>query len=666
MHPFCPDLRSLKSRRKTRLHSPKRRAKHWPWRRHRGPACGPERDGEPMAPQPSPSGQPVSLAVVPKPHSHPRHCHSKLPMQDLDTCSPQNSCRHFPTHTSCSGPKSGGRRPGFSLYRLILLQGTVGARVSSGVATEERPGLGQAPLLGKRSDAAQPGRGTSLIKPLSHTMQSKRAYKRACRRAMSSLQEGTMYRGKWHSKQALTNMQSLPPTPAVAPKVLRRQRSAPNRPVPTISVFCWNVGGLASHIFQELMAWLATNGTWDIIILQETHWGPTDDFSSGEWSCVHSSGHTAKEGPDKFAGLLIVISRKAFRNIATQEHVPGRLLQVRALHTKSQHTIDVQGIYQHVRRTTMNVSQNRRVRQGVWHALQQLLEIIPVRNKVVIGGDFNSTLHPVHPGVGPAVPRPDTHDNHDATLQQVLQDYELCAVNTWHARPHTTFFSTTTRSQLDYILVRQGDAGATAKQSAPLHRFPVTGDRLSNHVPVQTTLPLRPFWMQPTDRQAPPAFDRDALQHAIEHRSPQAQLLHQAVEARVQALPAQDSMHHMHGAINDILLQETSRAFPPQRREDRRVSADLGYRASASRTWALYRALKAPGPLMLANIWGAVAGPSAISASLPRAATAKSATQGGLSASFDKLRRPPHRATAVNSSKSLADWDPRKLELPLD
>ena len=142
-----------------------------------------------------------------------------------------------------------------------------------------------------------------------------------------------------------------------------------------------------------------------------------------------------------------------------------------------------------------------------------------------------------------------------------------------------------------------------AKQSAPLPDFPVTGDRLANHLPVQATLQLRPFWHASPARKAPPAFDRHVLQQALEQCLPQAQQLLQAVSVRISALQAPASMHQVHQAVNDILLQETVRLFPTQTRDDRRVSADLGYRASASRTWALYRQLKAPGMLTLSSIW---------------------------------------------------------------
>ena len=602
LHPNNPSVARDPQRRKHRRDTGRawQRSRLWSW--FWDTACSPP--GRGAAP-----GPPITCAhEAPIPNTLDtlkHHLLRLLPKPQLDKDLNALSCRnHTRATTNCrSGPKSGGRRYHHSIYKIVLLQATVGARVSSGVATEEGPGLGPAPLPGKRSDTAPPGGGTPIIRPIGRTMQAKRAYKRACRRAMTSAQNGTMYRGRWHSRQALTNMHDSRQAPPRAKQVPDHRGRNTGRPVPKVSVFNWNVGGLASHIFQELMAWLATHGTWDIIILQETHWGNTEDFNSGEWSCIHSSGHAAQDGPDKHAGVMILLSRKAFRNIAAQEHVPGRLLHARALHVQSQHTVDVISTYQHVHRTHMSPSKNRKTRQRVWHALQQLLDSLPARNKLIIGGDFNSTLRAAYPGIGPATPNPELHNNLDATLQQLIQDQELCALNTWHARPHHTFFSTSGRSQIDYILTKCSDAGATAKQSAPLPDFPVTGDRLANHLPVQATLQLRPFWHASPDRKAPPAFDRHVLQQALEQCLPQAQQLLQAVSTRISALQAPASMHHMHQEVNDILLQETVRLFPTQHRDDRRISADLGYRASASRTWALYRQLKAPGLLTLSSIW---------------------------------------------------------------
>ncbi|CAE6961398.1 unnamed protein product [Symbiodinium sp. CCMP2592] len=115
---------------------------------------------------------------------------------------------------------------------------------------------------------------------------------------------------------------------------------------------------------------------------------------------------------------------------------------------------------------------------------------------------------------------------------------------------------------------------------------------------------MRPFQLQQQAKRATQAFDSEGLHAAISLQQPIAQTLQQAVASRVHAMPYEDhTITDVHREINNILLQETCRLFPPQQKPDRRISADPGYRASATQTWALYRAMKAPGPATLANIW---------------------------------------------------------------
>ena len=66
---------------------------------------------------------------------------------------------------------------------------------------------------------------------------------------------------------------------------------------------------------------------------------------------LRAQGQDSTADPETHSGVMILVSRKAFRNIVAQEHVRGRLLQVRATHIKSQLPIDIYGVYQHVYRT---------------------------------------------------------------------------------------------------------------------------------------------------------------------------------------------------------------------------------------------------------------------------------------------------------------------------
>ena len=318
-----------------------------------------------------------------------------------------------------SGPKSGGRRLYISPMKFIILHATVGARVSSAVASEEGLRGGGLHLpRGKHSGPAQPGRRDTAGIVASITHSEKRAYKGACKRANASIQEGTLYRGKWHSRKALASLyQPNQPKPTHVPLQVRmaaRSRCVrPARPVPQIRVFSWNVGGLSSSIYQELLAWLSVNGPWDAVILQETHWKEVSDYHSGEWCCIHTTGHQASPAEsDRSAGILIMISKRTFADITVSEHVAGRLLQVQAQHKLSQLPVDFLGVYQHVHRTHQSPAKNRQLRGIVWHKMQQVLNALPARHLVVIAGDMNATVDTSHPHIGMAI--------HNVTSRQLI------------------------------------------------------------------------------------------------------------------------------------------------------------------------------------------------------------------------------------------------------
>ena len=513
-----------------------------------------------------------------------------------------------PSTHGLSGPKSGDRRHLPSIKQIALIHATVGARVSSGVVTEE--GLRRQPgwLRGKLNDPAPYGGRTefnAFTNALTHG--AKRAYKRACRRAQASIQEGTMYRGRWHTRQALNSLyQSTKPT--LPQQVRAAPRARADRPcsIPQLRVLSWNTSGLSSGLFQELVAWLETNGPWDIVVLQETHWREVSDFSSGGWSCIHSSGYSVLGSPDTSSGILIMLAKRTFSDIATAELIPGRLLQVRGMHNASQIPIDVFGLYQHVHRTHLSEAKNRQLRGQVWHRLQTTLNALPARHQLLIAGDMNSTVRPMHPQVGSAVPHQTMqHHDQDGGLQDLLVEHDLCALNTFHAKPGHTFVSTTSKSQIDFVLVKRKDSGGQAKQAKPIKGFPVAGDRLVNHLPLQATIPVRPFQCQLAVTAAPrrPPFDAQALQVAVQTQPEAAQQMQQAVAARVAVLSDQEPIDQLHQSINNILFEEACRHFPPRAKPDCRISAHPTYRASASHTWELYRRMKALSSRSLSSIW---------------------------------------------------------------
>ena len=226
----------------------------------------------------------------------------------------------------CSGPKSGDHGISLRPLKLVAFYAMVGVRVSSAAATEEGPTTGTLWSVGKPSGLAQRGGEQTSI-----TKSSKRAFSRACKRANQALDGGTWYKGRWHSRQALASLRQSAPMPVLR-QTPRRTRA---RPLPNLSLFVWNTGGLASGMLQEFMAWCETQTQYDMILLLETHWRETPDYRSGKWHCIHTSGHSVPEQPDRFAGILCLISDRNFAIPSVKEVVPGRLLHIQAQHLAS-------------------------------------------------------------------------------------------------------------------------------------------------------------------------------------------------------------------------------------------------------------------------------------------------------------------------------------------
>ena len=154
------------------------------------------------------------------------------------------------------------------------------------------------------------------------------------------------------------------------------------------------------------------------------------------------------------------------------------------------------------------------------------------------------------------MPRADGDSNHDAELQSLLQEQDLCALNTFHAKPSHTYHSTTARSQIEYILVRTSDAGAHAKHAKPMSPFPVAGERLVNHK-------RRLLWhcglspCSPVQRDRQHQYDVNSLQQAASENSPAAQALQGAVANRVAQLEEQHSVENPMGGDLPVLAEWT-------------------------------------------------------------------------------------------------------------
>ena len=157
-----------------------------------------------------------------------------------------------------------------------------------------------------------------------HPQHRKKSYIRALKRA--HLHGHTWYRG-----QLLTAaMMGIEETSQLMPKETSSSSLAPNIHPPAkvrknrLTGFCWNICSLSNYKFDILRQWMLSQHL-DIMILQDTRWGFSGDWSDNNYAYIHS-GSTGKTG-----GTMTII-KKGFCNIdmiSWRAVVPGRLLHVR-------------------------------------------------------------------------------------------------------------------------------------------------------------------------------------------------------------------------------------------------------------------------------------------------------------------------------------------------
>ena len=107
------------------------------------------------------------------------------------------------------------------------------------------------------------------------------------------------------------------------------------------------------------------------------------------------------------------------------------------------------------------------IRQKVWESLDNYIQGLPRRHKLVIMGDFNSQLSYEPPLVGRGLKPSPAHDRSDkAKFQGIIRRHQLTAVNTFGTKCNAaTFISEQGSSQIDYILARQNTCACHMRPS---------------------------------------------------------------------------------------------------------------------------------------------------------------------------------------------------------
>ena len=362
--------------------------------------------------------------------------------------------------------------------------------------------------------------------------------KRSLRKAVGKARAvgSAVYRGKvLHADVSLPLLNPKPPSPDIGPRV---------------KIFSWNCDGLSSTLYNELLCWLDKHDSIDAILLQETHWSRTMEWSERGWHFCHSASAKANT-----AGVLIGV-RARFAKASTinwHEHIPGRLLQMRCF-SAGQH-IDLVCAYQHAMgygdsATLQRIYQRRR---SFWKALDALLASLPFRSQVVLGGDMNCNVTQLARLVGPGVL---AGSNTEAAKQdrmlfmQILQMHQLCILNSW-GRPQATYHHPKGSSQIDFIATRLPLADGHAKECQPYESL-LAGWRSAGHKPLVAS--LRPQWKPWTMRRNVKDEAIQAARHKLGYNEGLLQCVHSALQqTHVQPLqwpvmpPRQYQDQHIYG-----------------------------------------------------------------------------------------------------------------------
>ena len=309
----------------------------------------------------------------------------------------------------------------------------------------------------------------------------KRAYRRACKRANAAAAGGTWYKGQWMTARALRS-QYVTDIPRQAP--LRREGRQRSAGYKHYNFMSWNAGGLATNTWDALQNWLAEHSV-DICCIQETHWPMTQEWCNSNYHIFH-------HGQGRTGGLMTLVRT----TVAAKNHIrSGSLANGRIQHTRILHQhggIDIVNVYQKVW-SHGDVSSLMSQRLTVWTALTKCLDGLPARNQVIVAGDMNTQL-PQHTKVtGPAVPKRayrDSRDEHE--LLDIMRVKNMVAINTFRDADPYTFVGPSSKTQIDYIIMRNTQAVGHSKEAHGLHDFPLLAARGEGyHVPLWARLPSR-------------------------------------------------------------------------------------------------------------------------------------------------------------------------------
>ena len=307
--------------------------------------------------------------------------------------------------------------------------------------------------------------------------------KRALRRAIGRAAQSTHYKGRLCT---LDTLKEVPASSGARPAPRSRLGVTDSKQGPRIRAMSWNVGGLSQEAWLEVQIWMHEQTEHDVILLQETHWRFTSSWSLPRYHIFHSGATD-----HRFQGCMIAIHKSitSFESVRWSTPLVGHLLHAR-FPVKGRH-VDIINLYQYALHTGPDRAAVLHKRERVLHHLDKTLSSLPIRNVLLIGGDFNTMgtrdSLPFGPGtyLGPN-PHPDRH-----LLAHLANTHGLTALNTWgRVSKAATFEHDQVRSQIDFFFARaaQIDGHSRCARTDPLfHLLRWRGG--ARHYPVLVNIP---------------------------------------------------------------------------------------------------------------------------------------------------------------------------------
>lgn len=178
-------------------------------------------------------------------------------------------------------------------------------------------------------------------------------------------------------------------------------------------------------------------------------------------------------------GLLTIVRTTVCHMdaLSFQDWASGRLLHVRCCLPTG--TVDLVNFYQ----CTTGVSQQRadpmKARAHLWDTLYKVIQSLPIRNTLLLGGDFNTSLVSKRGSVMQDVSR----------FRNLIHDLGLVNLCSRQAVP--SFVGPQGSSTIDYLFMRKIQSDRVASGAVCLPHFPLLQDRdFPDHRPLLCSIPL--------------------------------------------------------------------------------------------------------------------------------------------------------------------------------